>query len=310
MRTTPNINISVWNNLSDSFSHTELATNWDNIDAHNHTTGAGAPLGANTVGTTQIQDNAVTSAKIPNNAIGTTEIVDNAITTGKIADNQVTTAKIVGNAIDANRLADAAVWAKFPIVSTLPGAPADGQIVMFQTAAMATDGVVWSFRYRAAAANNKWEFIGGGPWRSQPVITGGAAAPSTANQYLSLNGQPNTVVTVPLAGYYQVEWGCNIWHNVAGTTSTMAISLLTQDGLAPNPGVPAATGGFFPMVRIEGYNAGMLGEFTGSRSWQFQVTATTGGTPNNEIRAVFRVGSTSNLFNNPWMSVTPIRVGG
>ena len=46
------------------------------------------------VGTLQIEDGAVTQAKIANNAITTAKIADNAITTAKIPDGAITQAKI------------------------------------------------------------------------------------------------------------------------------------------------------------------------------------------------------------------------
>jgi hypothetical protein len=46
------------------------------------------------VGTSDLEDNAVTTAKIVDNAVTTAKIVDNAVTTAKITDGSVTAAKI------------------------------------------------------------------------------------------------------------------------------------------------------------------------------------------------------------------------
>src|SRR3954451_17857595 len=36
-RNTPNFVLKVWDDLMDRFNHTELAANWDKLDAHDHT---------------------------------------------------------------------------------------------------------------------------------------------------------------------------------------------------------------------------------------------------------------------------------
>ena len=64
-----------------------------------------------TVGSAQIADNAVTTAKISNANVTTAKIADNAITTAKISALQVTSAKIANDAVGADQLADTAVTA-------------------------------------------------------------------------------------------------------------------------------------------------------------------------------------------------------
>ena len=59
-----------------------------------------------TIGSAQIDDNAITSAKISANQVTTAKIADNAITTAKISANQVTTAKIADNAITTAKVSD------------------------------------------------------------------------------------------------------------------------------------------------------------------------------------------------------------
>jgi hypothetical protein len=58
-----------------------------------------------TIGTAQIADNAITSAKISANQVTTAKIADNAITTAKISALQVTGAKIAQSTITAAKLA-------------------------------------------------------------------------------------------------------------------------------------------------------------------------------------------------------------
>jgi hypothetical protein len=62
-----------------------------------------------TIGTAQIADNAITTAKISANQITTALISDNQITTAKISANQITTALISDNQITSAKIADDAV---------------------------------------------------------------------------------------------------------------------------------------------------------------------------------------------------------
>jgi len=63
-----------------------------------------ASLGPNTVGTTQIADNAVTGAKILDGSVGTTKLPDSAVPEIKIANNAVSANKLRADAtVDANR---------------------------------------------------------------------------------------------------------------------------------------------------------------------------------------------------------------
>lgn len=76
---TPNMGLTAWDTLSDPYNHSQLAANFNAIDAHDHTTGKGV-------------------------RIGTNAILDNAITTAKIADLAVTTAKLANGAVTSDKL--------------------------------------------------------------------------------------------------------------------------------------------------------------------------------------------------------------
>lgn len=89
MRTTPNLSLTVWNLTGDLFNHTQLATNWDAIDAHNHaTSGVQIPAGGlavDAVGTTNIAALAVTTAKIADGSISTVKLANGSVTAAKLA---------------------------------------------------------------------------------------------------------------------------------------------------------------------------------------------------------------------------------
>lgn len=63
----------------------------------------------NAVHTTQINDNAVTNAKLADDAVDTDEIANNAVTNAKLANNSVESAQIAQNAVGTSEIADDAV---------------------------------------------------------------------------------------------------------------------------------------------------------------------------------------------------------
>jgi hypothetical protein len=82
------------------------------------------------------------------------------------------------------------------LVSALPTSPQDGDECYFQSAAMATDGVIWHLRYRAASASYKWEFLGG-----SPLLSTATATLSLSNGWLAY---PTGQLAVPLTGQYRI----------------------------------------------------------------------------------------------------------
>ena len=85
------------------------------------------------IGTAQIDDNAITTAKILDSNITTAKIADNAITTAKILDNNITSAKILDGAVITAKLGTDAVTAaklqrKFTISTSSPSGGSDGDI--------------------------------------------------------------------------------------------------------------------------------------------------------------------------------------
>lgn len=77
--------------------------------AGNHIFPIAKGLAELSVGTSNIKNQAVTSAKIADTAIATGKLADGAVTTGKLADNSVTSGKIADGAVTANDLASNAV---------------------------------------------------------------------------------------------------------------------------------------------------------------------------------------------------------
>ena len=76
-----------------------------------------------TIGTLQIDDDAITNAKIADNAILTANISNNQISSAKIIDANITEAKIENNAVTAAKL-----QRKFTISTSSPSGGSDGDI--------------------------------------------------------------------------------------------------------------------------------------------------------------------------------------
>ena len=86
-----------------------------------------------TIGTAQIDDDAITTAKILDNNVTTAKIPNDAITTGKILNVNVTSAKIADGAVIEAKLGTDAVTAaklqrKFTISTAAPSGGSDGDV--------------------------------------------------------------------------------------------------------------------------------------------------------------------------------------
>jgi len=66
--------------------------------------GLGIPLTQGTIGTAQINDGAVTNAKLANTSVTSAKILDGSVTTNKLATNAVTTTEILDDAVTPSKL--------------------------------------------------------------------------------------------------------------------------------------------------------------------------------------------------------------
>jgi hypothetical protein len=97
-------------------------------------------LAPNSVGTSQLKNNAVVTAKIKSGGVGASDIASNAVqtakiknsavTAAKIASNAVTNAKIGDNAVNGAKVEDGSLAAADLAAGTIP-APTDAQVKFF-----------------------------------------------------------------------------------------------------------------------------------------------------------------------------------
>jgi hypothetical protein len=116
--------------------------------------------------------------------------------------------------------------------TSLPASPTDGQeAILVDSLTAAT--YQWRFRYNAARATNRWEFIGGPPVGAFVATREArAASPTTYGDLPTVGPQ----VTIPVAGIYEVEVGC-LFDLFAGSAGYMSY----QIGATPAADVDAAT---------------------------------------------------------------------
>lgn len=175
----------------------------------------------------------------------------------------------------------------YSVVTALPASPVNGQIIYYQSAAMATDGIVWQFKYNSSSASTyKWEFVGGPQWSSN-ITT--AEAPSGTGSWLNLTTDGPKLVA-PLAGDYYVRVECqSVTTAAAITTANFGPAAGdTSPTTWANSTSPAQSSFYMSMTAFGRLNA---------------VSAAT------DLKCRYQSTATALNFQYRCIDVTPIRVG-
>lgn len=153
-----------------------------------------------------------------------------------IVDGEVVGEDLILTKHDASTINAGSVKFPVPVVTALPGSPADGDEVYLQTAAMYTAKVMWHLRYDSTP--NKWEFLGGANMRAE--ATGGQTSTSGAPAAWS-NGP---LLTVPVTGEYEVDFGFSGMVDSSTTYEAVARATLYRDttSLSVHAGAKSAVG--------------------------------------------------------------------
>lgn len=162
--------------------------------------------------------------------------------------------------------------------SDLPKAPYDGQAIQFL--ADAANGVIWDLVYQKY--DNKWHYAGGPPLYEEQATSSTTASTTYAN----LAATVGPTVTVPLAGDYMVEIGCQAGNATAGNVALMSYAI----------GAAAASDN--DLVRSISSTAAQPTSI--ARETKKTLAALTA------LVGKYRVGGGTGSFAFRWMAVTPV----
>lgn len=229
----------------------------------------------------------VDEVAVYNAALNTTVITDHYQT--GVTGVSTSTASVTRQIVGADGTSD---FMDSNTVSTLPVSPYNGQVIQYQSAGMATDGVVWTLKYRSASASSfKWEYIGGSLLFSA-VETDESTTSAT---YVDLT-TVGPSVTIPLAGDYEITCGCYAWRSSTGAAQSYASLKVGATATSDNDKV---TWSATPAQAV----ANQISE-AGTR-----VFVKTGLAAGTVLKLQYRSSAGTAQFLNRWISVRPVRVG-
>lgn len=169
-------------------------------------------------------------------------------------------------------------------VTSLPSNPVDGQTVVY--AADASNGVMWTLRYRAASSSSyKWEFVGGS-YLGASVAT---LQSTTSTTYTDLTTSGPTV-TPPLSGDYAIRVE-------AGMTSTSSGEVGAFMSYAIGATAATDTESVTASVQTPGYSTNVSRQYVKNFSSGTALTAKYRGT------------ASTVYFEKRVLAITPVRVG-
>lgn len=188
MFTTPNMGLTIWDQTTDDFNHSQLQINWLEVDRHDHSPGNGtqitsAGLAADSVTNAQIAPNAVGNPNLQATSVATANLQDQAVTTSKIAPGSITGNLIPDGGIaiaklDPTILPVGAVmlWWRPPGSSATPGGGWE-----------ALDGRAWN------TVDNAWNLTQGNMPDTRGVFVKGASMTGTPAPAIGATGGSATI---------------------------------------------------------------------------------------------------------------------
>jgi len=173
------------------------------------------------------------------------------------------------------------------IGTSLPASPADGQEYVLVDSLTAPT-YQWCFRYIAAKATNKWVFVGGAA-QYNGVQETGTTETTAGSAYVAL-ATPGPIITVPVAGVYDVEIGAQASHGSEGFYAIMSYDI----------GATPASDNDSQNVRCKAGTDGMSAAIYRLQRKTLAVTTLT---------AKYKTNTSPAYFTKRWMKLTPVAVG-
>ena len=227
-QTTPNLQLTVWNNLTDPYNSEQLANNFIKLDQHDHSPGKGAQIDGSSIKDASITNaklaaNSVTTGTIASGAVQTTDLAD--ITTGSETTTGVTTSKIANGAITTNKILDSTITRSdlrsnvggnsTPyIISSATTLPSSNLLTGDEVYYTASSNTVWHLRYNGTS----WDFLGGPSLYkestgaiisdSSPTIGSWYGYWGSGTNYGAFNS-----IALPLAGTYTVTYSGTMYNS-------------------------------------------------------------------------------------------------
>ncbi len=96
---TPNMDLKVWNLLTDAYDHEQQASNLIKIDKHDHGENGGAPIG-----TAGIADGAITGPKLAGGGFSGSILTNGSVSEAKLQDDSVSARTIQDAAVESQHI--------------------------------------------------------------------------------------------------------------------------------------------------------------------------------------------------------------
>jgi len=177
-----------------------------------------------------------------------------------------------------------------PVVTSLPGSPADGDEVYYT--ADATNGIYWHLKYIASQpAGKRWVYVGGPPL-SDEILTNSSRANAA---YGDLAATVGPQVTVPLAGDYELRGGALGFISATGNSTLIAALKLGTAATSDNEIVSyQATAGITPATAQGSAGSGQMRRTLAA---------------SDVVKMQYKASAGTGAWLNRWLKVLPVRVG-
>jgi hypothetical protein len=268
MFTTPNMGLTAWDLGADSYDHSQLATNFNLLDLHNHTTGKGLQIPTEgiasaaitstkiatdaVVPTTHIPVDSIPQSRLAPDSVGNSELQDGSVTGPIIVDGSITSAKLDPTILPVGMVI---MWHRAD-ASVLPPTGwevMDGRAWSTITNKMGAGGVQWNTG-NIPNMSNKFPLgsalAGTGTLPSQPPGIGGVGGQHERDLTHAHTTQPHTHVVDPHVHGISAD-GAHSHRYVAQTTGGPSFT----DAFTRDVGVPRAEG-TRQALYVPGHNSG------------------------------------------------------